>query len=313
MDELLELDMLPPFHAEDWIACGKTFLAKELPLSVLLAKQELLDILTKHLTHFPSPNVNISDFTKISFPPYFKTEIILTKPKGWFSYDMPQTDLECLTSRPIPPNEFLVKLEEALGQAWFDGARSIVDPRYNDGIDRLPFWILGFWKKMVAIIEKQDLWKRSCCWVEVELQKSKDEELAKKLRDTRSVICDMEWDSQLKYQRGAVTKSHLCSFLSSAWLNDEHIDMMMEHIAQRVNTASQHATKVIVAPLSFAREIENLARQKITSFTHQKTPLLCRYEARIKEGVKKIYFPLNIQQQHWIAGFVDFEARTIGY
>jgi hypothetical protein len=40
---------------------------------------------------------------------------------------MPTNDIKILLKQPIPPATFLHDLEKEFGQAWFDGARSIVD------------------------------------------------------------------------------------------------------------------------------------------------------------------------------------------
>ncbi|KAJ6620917.1 hypothetical protein B0H10DRAFT_2432638 [Mycena sp. CBHHK59/15] len=52
---------------------------------------------------------------------YTPSDLVLTKPRSWYSDDIPVTDVGCLLSRPIPPKDFLLRLEEEAGQAWFDG------------------------------------------------------------------------------------------------------------------------------------------------------------------------------------------------
>jgi hypothetical protein len=60
----------------------------------------------------------------------------MTKPQTWFSHDKPSTvDITVLKSRPIPPKDFLDKLEKDIGQAWFDGAKSVIDMRFNNSVD----------------------------------------------------------------------------------------------------------------------------------------------------------------------------------
>ncbi|KAJ6618981.1 hypothetical protein B0H10DRAFT_1947190 [Mycena sp. CBHHK59/15] len=45
--------------------------------------------------------------------------IILSKPRTWFSSNMPNTDITSLMSLPIPPPDFLRRLREEAGQAWW--------------------------------------------------------------------------------------------------------------------------------------------------------------------------------------------------
>ena len=38
---------------------------------------------------------------------------------------------------------------------------------------------------------------------------------------------------------------------------------------------------------------------------------LGRYETRVKGGLEKLYFPLNVNGNHWIAVLVDFKEKVI--
>lgn len=49
---------------------------------------------------------------------------------------------------PIPNDDFLDKLNDDTGQAWLDGARSIIDQRFNDGRDRLLLCAVTYWREM---------------------------------------------------------------------------------------------------------------------------------------------------------------------
>ena len=86
--------------------------------------------------------------------------------------------------------------------------------------------------------------------------------------------------------------------------------MMMEELAARLAANPDIASKVIIAPLGFQIQINNA---KVKTYTKNNSPLLHRYHNRIKEGVEKIYFPININGDHWIAGVVDVQAQSVGY
>ena len=97
--------------------------------------------------------------------------------------------------------------------------------------------------------------------------------------------------------------------LRTVWLSDEHI---MEELAARLAVdLIQTASKVIIAPLAFQIQINNNA--KVKTYTKNNSPLLHRYHKRIKEGVEKIYFLINVNGDHWIADVVDVQAQSVGY
>jgi hypothetical protein len=51
---------------------------------------------------------------------------------GAFSKEEPNEELTCLKTRSIPPNDWLEMLEKDLGQAWFNGSRSIKDKQFKN-------------------------------------------------------------------------------------------------------------------------------------------------------------------------------------
>jgi Ulp1 protease family, C-terminal catalytic domain len=102
--------------------------------------------------------------------------------------------------------------------------------------------------------------------------------------------------------------SILSALLSTVWLSNKHINMMMEELAARLATDPDIASKVIIAPLAFQIQINNNA--KVKTYTKNNSPLLHRYH---KEGVERIYFPINVNRDHWIAGVVNVQAQSVGY
>ena len=100
--------------------------------------------------------------------------------------------------------------------------------------------------------------------------------------------------------------------LGNWWLSDDHINMMMEELSQEVENNAAMKTTVIIAPLAFAGEIKK--NRKAGTYNKKEAPLLWRYKKHIKEkGVKKLVFPVHVNNNHWIAAFVDFKAGKIGY
>jgi hypothetical protein len=306
-----DLDALPAFDAHTWIGTGKIFSASQTPLHVLYEKYNQLKIPDVHLVHFPALDLPVTQFTALLLPAQ-STEIIITAAKIWFSKDEPCTDVTCLLARPIPHKDFLAALNKSFGQSWLDGSRSIIDQRYNDGRDRLPLWALTFWQKMAEVTEKQAAWKRSARWLDTEEAKIKRKDTtSNELQLARRELSILGWDVTMDYQRGGVSSSVLSALLSTVWLSDEHINMMMEDLGARLALDPDMSSRIIIASLAFQIQINNNA--KVKTYTKNNSPLLYRYHQRIEEGLEKIYFPINVNGDHWIAGVIDLQAGSVGY
>jgi hypothetical protein len=79
---------------------------------------------------------------------------------------------------------------------------------------------------------------------------------------------------------------------------------MMEGLSARVKSDPELAD-VAVVTLSFARDL--LASKG-------KKGLLDRYEREVKEGKKRrLVFPANVGNSHWVGGLIDFTKKTVGF
>jgi len=85
----------------------------------------------------------------------------------------------------------------------------------------------------------------------------------------------------------------------------------MEELVVRLALDPETASKTIVALFTFQIQINN--NSKVKAYTKNNSLLLHHYQKQIAEGVEKIYFPININSNHWIAGVINIPAQSIGY
>ncbi|KAJ7635445.1 hypothetical protein DFH06DRAFT_1139376 [Mycena polygramma] len=143
------------------------------PFVVVDAKNAAFSLPVQAMEFIPHGGLPVTEFCALELP-RISSELVYGESQMWFSKDEPTTDISLLKGRNIPPQAVLDLLGRKSGQAWLDGAKSISDPRYNDGADRFALGALAFWKEMTDVIKKQATWKRSVQWVENEEQKCKD-------------------------------------------------------------------------------------------------------------------------------------------
>ncbi|KAF7424768.1 hypothetical protein PC9H_010079 [Pleurotus ostreatus] len=268
----------PAFSCKHWCRKHGPLYPDDPPPTFQKAQADALAIPNDVQELLPQPQLCVRQFTLVPLPD--QHDIIGTeKASAWFSKDLPSTGILCLMDRPVPSKKTLQRIEEQTGKAWLNGANSIVDPRYNDGVDRFPLYALSFWKALEKIVEKQKAWKAGIEWL-------KDEE-----RRADPLTCAVI--------TGVIYK----------WFSTDHMDMAAEELALRIAQPS----KTLVAPVAFANDLISAIEFK-KSYSKQHTPLLCRYEREIdKKKLDKLYFPLHVNGNHWIAGFIDFKTRTFGY
>ncbi|KAJ6522433.1 hypothetical protein DFH09DRAFT_1421922 [Mycena vulgaris] len=276
----------PPFNPSMYLRKNKKFPASSdvLP-EAHAALADILKLPASQAALFPDRDMPITDFLALPLPRE-SAAFVLTTPAIWFSDDEPTADIDTVKTRSIPSQTFLKILTAHVGQAWFDGAKSIVDPRFNDGHDRLPLCVLTFWKEMAGVSQDQIMWGKSHDWLKTELGK----------KTTPDV------------DRNALMAALALFELAMAF---GHIDMMMADLAARAAADKDLAGTVIIAPLHFSRAIQDGAKKK--SYKKKDTPLLSRYAEHIKNTEPaKLHFPLHIDGNHWIAGAIDFKKKLIG-
>ena len=308
--DILDLASVPPFIEKDWIGIGKQYPKTNTPHEVQWAKEERLEIPELvHLKHIPAPNLPVTQFLTYELPPQ-SAEIITTKAQSWFHRDLPTNNIHELLKRPIPPTAFLRDLETEFGQAWFNGAKSIVDHRFNNSTERFPLWVLTFWRKLSEMVTTQSNWRKGCQWLDNEENRTRDVPTIDAIRAARQILASLGWNVDLTYLRRTVTSAHLATLLGTMWLNDDHIDMMMEELSKEVASDPVLVKKTIIAKLLFAQQVLH-AKGK---YTRKNALLLCRYEKHIKDNnTEELYFPINVNANHWIAGCIHFKRRTISF
>jgi len=125
-------------------------------------------------------------------------------------------------------------------------------------------------------------------------------------------LSTLPWKVEMKHCHRNTDTLCLSTLLGNGWLSDDHINMMMEEFSQEVESNPAMKATIIIASLGLAGEIRK--NSKTGMYGRKEAPLLRRYEKHIKEkGIEKLVFPVHVNDNHWIAAFVDFKAGKIGY
>lgn len=287
------------FHHSTWITAGRVF-STSLPQVVYDKKRELFRVPDLFLTHFPTSVTLVHEF--INHPlPLQSSSLSFHQDMEWFSTRAPLTNPEILLTRTIPPEKVLKNLEKVAGQMWFDGASSVMDPRFNNGTKSFPLWVLSLWGEMRRMVEDQKRWKSSVHWLGL---KTHPKGIA---TDASSLIERLPWNKPLHF--GGASTLQFADFLGVSWLSDTQIDMMVSVLGGRMNT-ERHMKGALIEPLVFAWELASVGngwKEPLTS------PYLSRLADEVQAGTKTIWFPIHVSGCHWVAGRMDFENHTFAF
>ena len=289
----------------EWIGIGKKYpVSGEVPAYIEAARSRVLAVPHIYSSYIPSQNMSITDLLKAELPAQ-SSALIVHAAAGAFSKEDPNEDLTCLKTRPIPPKDWLTKLEKEFGQAWFDGARSITDKRYK--FSRLPLCVLSYWKEMRIVVEKRSVWQAADEWL---ARWGKNGEQLEEADRAREMMSCLTWGLDITALGAGCHKENLTVLLSDNWIDSETIDMMMFDLAARVRLDPELRKTTVVAALNLQMHIRRA--YDTGDYSKESVPLLCRYTKLFKEKKRsRLYFPAHISGNHWVPFLIDFKKETI--
>ena len=297
--DLIDLTVDTQFHHSTWIGTGKEF-SNSLPQAVYDKKREILRVPNLFPTQLPTSVTLVREFIHHPLPSQ-SSGLSFHQTTEWFSSSMPLTSPTVLLARPVPSEKVLKKLNKAIGQMWFDGASSIVDPRFNNGAERFPLWVLSLWNDMQKVVGDQKRWQSSVRWLELATH-PKDI-----VAQVKHLIKRLPWNKPLR-STGATTLE-FAGFLGVSWLLDTQINLMVNVLQNRMKT-EEHTKGVLIEPLTLSWELISVGKGWTEPLT---SSYLSRLANQVQAGITTIWFPINVNNNHWIVGRVDFKNHTFTF
>ncbi|KIY43125.1 hypothetical protein FISHEDRAFT_54055 [Fistulina hepatica ATCC 64428] len=304
---------VPLFKEKDYIGVGKIYPTSNVPEFISQAKRKLLEIPQGFVdTYLPHPSLPVRQFVEALLPKKHTTDYLTIDAAQCFSSSKPNVHLKVLLSRPIPSNPDLQQLDNALGQAWFDGKKSLIDWRYaGDGTtpqDRYPFWVLLFWRRIADAKVKQTEWIQSVRWLTNQLGKTTHSDAIEALHAASKELDYLAWDAPNTFQH-ATSSAELAAFLGTKWLSSAHIDMMTKELAIQVANDPSRRNRFLVGSLVFANLVSVFSPDDPVP-----SQLLQKYAQKLAEGQYEwMLFPVHVRNNHWIVAGVNLQEQYITY
>ncbi|KAM5533373.1 hypothetical protein V8D89_012923 [Ganoderma adspersum] len=290
----------PPLRPEDWIGRGV-----EWPPPGHTVPEELDHLYKQHFTvpmgytidMLYDPAKAVSAFIDQQLQTQSKS-LTYHRAPSYFSRLAPNTAINIKDATPIPPVPLLHEMKKVSGQALLDGAASIEYPPSSQ--KRYSLWILPYWLSMCDVLELQSAWLHSLTALV----------FTSALEELNQLECD---GSMTALGARGVRTSILARLVSDAWISDDIIDLMVEHVMNRVQLEPELAANVIVAHLAVVNTIMKAQSPAFWGSPSQRH--LASLETKIDaKSVQELYLPVFwAEWSHWIAIRISFVRKEVAY
>jgi hypothetical protein len=269
----------------------------------------LFEIPSHSLRYLPGDDVSVLALLAHAMPANEQRSLFSTGVKNIISNMEPNADLEwALKHRPIPALKWTNALKEELKQMCQAGARirSFKDIAYENTY--MPTWIIQFWDLIRTARSRKDDWAPRIAWVESQATSASGvsprcRELACRLQ---VVFRSLGWRESI----ARVPIQYLMPFLDdNGWLFDDSLNLSIDMLNKRFRREPLRRQDILVGTSDIYRYILEYSESDWANSAHLKGII----DAVKDKGVQKVYLPLHVYGNHWIAVMIDFQTRTVCY
>ena len=257
------------------------------------------------LRRIPPPTVTVSSLLATNLPALVHSSAVDLRPAKLCITDLAaHWTVEELLRAPIPPRKWLGDLEITLKSKWFTCARvtSVLHPKISNLY--LPLWVGNFWYSLVEAAEQKKKWRKAVGWVSGQVQDAGAYE-------ARELMGRIPWGTRLWVLVGADSSSFvgvLAKLLSDNWLVERHLDTLISYLNFRAGEDRKGAGECWVGDVYFSACLKRFYRATKKAISTDWD--LNKYKDAITaHGYKRLLFPANLNNTHWIAFSVDLEKK----
>jgi hypothetical protein len=290
------------FDKPKWIKQNREYPAN--PPAELRAYRDSLYEIPQKYRLIPEPSLNIIEFTELKLPGTTST-LIEYAANNSFSENEPTEDIGCLANRNLPSRIFVNNVKSAFGQAILDGAKSIDDPHYKGGF--LPLWTVAYWDTAHEIVEDQKIWQQVLQWL-----KQRDDNSTRRrfFSECWTLLTILEWNTKIRLPGGAGPVSNFAQLLGDKMVTGNIVDMMIEHLANRIREDEDDSKTYRVMTLRFQDHI-NKAWDARKSEGYKPPNFLREIIAEMKNSPRIWLFPVHMKLKHYLGFAIDFKKHII--
>ncbi|KAJ7255123.1 hypothetical protein B0H12DRAFT_1071051 [Mycena haematopus] len=301
------------WNPAEWISANKIY--RDVPPVVEAARLDLLKIPPKFTHKLPPKTLSIAQLLEFDLPPVMEhTGTPMDVDSEHFSDLVPTGELEeILPFLVVPTHKELGRLLNEVGQAWFDGKKSLLT--WTNPDIALPFWITTYWGEILDAIEAKERWLAAASWMR--LRGKTGEELVQK-RTVEDLWNVLGWHGSVRGFAG-VSVQDLASFFSTDFLGSNLVDAMVDLLSVRLKSAGgRHSDTTVIANTTFSQFIELLRPGEDGNCVISSHPgakkYLDKYGSWFRTGAQtELHFVMYRDPKHWTTCKIDFHDKHIRY
>ena len=214
--------------------------------------------------------------------------------------------LEALSRAPIPPAKWLGDLEVHINRRIRDEdlGISLAHPTIQDL--RLPPWGITFWRRAMEARTEKDSWTAAQKWVQGEANKGMD------ITTVQGLMARTTWNMPVwAIDAGRSTVGLLSTFLTTKWLAERHFDLFATYLTALIGT---RAEEWWIGGTYLAVLLKALPKTKKINWSAKNRGGLNDFQTIVTtKDYKHLLFPANIEDNHWIAVYVNIKEKTFCY
>jgi hypothetical protein len=243
------------------------------------------------------PNERLSIAQFLDYPlPSITSAVSDRLLKNFFDTAAPleHINLSQLVKQPLPSPHTVKKLVDDLPNQVLAGKQSITCPHGDIfGLKRLPFWILGYWVKVIEHRRILSEWLFAESWVRSLLSRSKNDEDHDIIKEVLKMFTLLPWSSELCGVNWTMSIQALSTFLGTKWLSTDHMDLLLHATKRRLSRKCDVLQQYQLLELAFINKLISVYRT----------------EGKIPDRMHKIAAELASGQCHGVGGFANVNGN----
>ncbi|KAJ7764023.1 hypothetical protein DFH07DRAFT_770673 [Mycena maculata] len=299
----------------EWIGCNRTF--RDIPEFVAIEAVRAIQIPADIEATLPPEHDSPSHMYATSNLPTWDPAVDTgTEDVGKSAIDF---DTAAPSSTPINPSEMpplplrtIQRLNDAFGQAWFDGKLSIRDTRDARSIRYYPLWYLSYARRVRIAARSFYRWSRAFEWIVEQPLDQEPEEEEWRQHTTELLSTIPGWTGRVGGKMHDLTFEALAELLGDNPLVGAVLDTLIQGIQERIVQRDGELTTVLLVDTSFPTFIETGAA---TESDHLGFAAIAKYARLLKSQTppRTLAFPLHLPPLHWMACSVEIPAGCIQF
>ena len=260
----------------------------------------------------PSNEISVLSLLDTPLPTIYSTANILPLAESCAVSKSPSWTEDQLTTMQVPPEAWLMVLDDAIIDGWLMGVRSVEHP--SDADIHFPLWVGTFWTALSEAILEQQAWQRAREWV-CALPQGLESRRFQAALDRVSWKADI-WALPTEADRTVTKISFFAKFLSDGFLAERHIDAFITHLNIQARRLKPSAPGILVADLSLLLALS--LHHDASKYKFENCKTLLQYAAVFKGN--KAYCTLLLpthaggaKDGHWVVFRLDFSKREYSY